>query len=270
MDRIARAFNPSTTQNKTCFIPYICAGDPDYATSVEICRTLVNSGIDLLEIGVPFSDPLADGKTNQLAAQRALASGMTQERVFHLVKTVRSFTDIPIIFYTYYNLVLAPGLENYTRLCRDAGVDGLLTLDCPPEEAQSLMAACQKYSLKTVFIIAPNTPADRIQKIAATATGFLYYVSRAGVTGVRSSLPTDLGEKVAEIKQQTDLPVVVGFGISTAEHVRQVAQHADGVVVGSAIVNCISETTDYKAEQQTTLNKIENKVTTLMQGLETS
>lgn len=269
MDRIAQTFTRS--QNRICFIAYICAGDPDYTTSIEICRTLVDSGIDMLEIGVPFSDPLADGKTNQLAAQRALASGMDQTKMLTLIKTIRTFTEIPIILYTYYNLLLAPGLENYILLCKEAGVDGLLTLDCPPEEAQELIAACKKYSLKTIFIIAPNTPQPRIKKITASATGFLYYVAHEGVTGERSSLPANLEAKITAIKKQTDLPVVVGFGVSTAEHVRQVSQHADGVVVGSAIVNCISETTKKEAmPQQSILKKIENKATALLKGLAAS
>lgn len=241
MDRIRQSFQSASQENRTCFIPYLCAGDPDYATSLALCKIAVEAQVDCLEIGVPFTDPLADGTTNQLAAQRALESGMTSTKVFDLVREIRTFTQTPIIFYTYYNLVLAPGLNNYAQRCKEAGVDGLLTLDCPPEEADDLLSACKEHDLKTVFIVTPSTPVERITKIAQAATGFIYYVSRAGVTGARSKMADDLPERVAAIRQHTDLPVVVGFGISKADHVRQISAIADGVVVGSALVQTIAD-----------------------------
>ena len=136
MDRIAQTFQKARSENRACFVAYVCAGDPDFETSVEVCRALVNNGVDVLELGVPFSDPLADGLTNQLAAQRALESGMTAGRVFDLVRRIREFSEVPIIFYTYYNLVFANGVEAYAKAAREAGADGLLTLDLPPEEAR--------------------------------------------------------------------------------------------------------------------------------------
>jgi tryptophan synthase alpha chain len=239
MDRIAESFARTRREKRAAFVAYLCAGDPDFDTSLAACRAVIAAGADVLEIGVPFSDPLADGLTNQLAAQRALEGGMTAAKVFELVRRIRETSQIPIVFYTYYNLVFSNGVDAYVRAAKEAGVDGMLTLDLPPEEAGEVLAACQKHDLKTVFIVAPTTPAARLPVIGKVATGFIYYVSREGVTGVRDQLATNIPEAVAAIKRHTALPVVVGFGISTREQVRQVARDADGVVVGSALVNVI-------------------------------
>ena len=244
MDRIADAFSRAKAEERTLFVSYLCAGDPDPQTSFEACRTLIDSGVGLLELGVPFSDPLADGKTNQHAAERALAAGMTQEKVFELVKQIREISEVPIVFYTYYNLIYAYGEKHYAEMARAVGVDGMLVLDLPPEEAGSWIQVCAETGLKTVFILAPTTPPERVEKIANVATGFLYYVSQLGVTGVRDSLASDMGEKVSEIRRHTDLPLVVGFGISKPEHVKAVGEVADGVVVGSALVNCLANNAD--------------------------
>ena len=241
MSRLQQAFARARAENRAAFVAYVCAGDPDFDTSVEVCRALLQNGVDVLELGVPFSDPLADGLTNQLAAQRALESGMTAARVFELVRRVREFSDAPIVFYTYYNLVFANGVDAYVRAAKAAGVDGILTLDLPPEEAGDVATACRQHGVETVFIVAPTSPADRIAKIAATATGFLYYVSREGVTGVRDQVAGNIPEALGRIRAHTKLPTVVGFGISTRAQVAEVAAHADGVVVGSALVNCIRD-----------------------------
>lgn len=242
MDRIAQAFSHARSENRACFVAYLCAGDPNLDTSVEACRALLDNGVDVLELGVPFSDPLADGLTNQLAAQRALESGMNAEKVFELVRRIRAFSQVPVVFYTYYNLVFANGVDAYVRAAHEAGVDGMLTLDLPPEEAGDVEAACKKYGMKTVFIVAPTTPDARLPKIASATTGFIYYVSREGVTGVRDQVAANVPEAVKRIRRAAGaLPVVVGFGISTRAHVAQVAAYADGVVIGSALVNCIKE-----------------------------
>ena len=241
MDRIADAFTRARRENRAAFVAYLCAGDPDFDTSLAACRALLAAGADVLELGVPFSDPLADGLTNQLAAQRALDGGMTAARVFELVRRLRAESQVPIVFYTYYNLVFSNGVDAYVRAARAAGVDGMLTLDLPPEEAGEVQAACARHDLKTVFVVAPTTPASRLSRIGAAATGFIYYVSREGVTGVRDQIATNIPESVARIRQHTSLPVAVGFGISTREQVRQVARCADGVVVGSALVNVIKD-----------------------------
>ena len=247
MDRLAQTFASTGREKRAAFVAYLCAGDPDFDTSLLACRAVIEAGADVLELGVPFSDPLADGLTNQLAAQRALEGGMTAARVFELVRRIREFSQVPVVFYTYYNLVFSNGVDAYVRAAKEAGVDGMLTLDLPPEEAGEVQAACAKHGLKTVFIVAPTTPAERLPKIGAAATGFIYYVSREGVTGVRDQVAVNIPEAVARISQFTDLPVVVGFGISTREQVRQVARSADGVVVGSALVNVIRDNLDNRA-----------------------
>ena len=239
-DRIAKLFSSCKENGRAAFVGYVCACDPDFETSLLVCRNLLENGVDLLELGVPFSDPLADGLTNQLAAQRALEAGCVQEDVFRLVEEIRKFSDAPIVFYTYYNLVFSQGVQNYVERAKEVGVDGLLTLDLPPEEAEELIEASRELAIKNIFIIAPTTPKSRIPVIIKAASGFIYYVSREGVTGERDDLAGDLVERVEAIREHTELPVVVGFGISNANQVKEVAQASDGVVVGSALVNCIS------------------------------
>ena len=241
MSRIAQAFARARAENRAAFIAYLCAGDPDFDTSLEACRALIGAGVDILELGVPFSDPLADGLTNQLAAQRALEGGMTAERVFELASRIREESEVPIVFYTYYNLVFANGVEGYVRASRAAGVDGLLTLDLPPEEAAEASRASRAHGLETVCIVAPTTPDLRLERIAREATGFIYYVSREGVTGVQEKLAAGIAGAVSRIRGHTSLPIAVGFGIASRAHVSQVARLADGVVVGSALVNVIHE-----------------------------
>lgn len=242
MNRIESAFSKAKSEGRSAFVSYVCAGDPDIDTSLDVCRTLIKSGVDVMELGVPFSDPLADGLTNQLAAQRALEAGTTQADVFELVRKIRKENDsVPIVFYTYYNLMFSNGLDQYIADAKAAGVDGLLVLDLPPEEAEDHMASCEKHGMKTVFLIAPTTPPARVGFIAKHATGFIYYVSRTGVTGVREDLADDLNEMVGMIREATDKPLVVGFGVSKREQVRTICELADGVVVGSAIVNTIKD-----------------------------
>lgn len=257
MDRIAAAFSRAHAAKRAAFVAYLCAGDPDPDTSLAACRAVIQAGTDILELGVPFSDPLADGLTNQLAAQRALEAGVTSREVFALVRRLRAeFPALPIVFYTYYNLIHATGIEAYVQRAREAGVDALLTLDLPPEEAGDVSAACAAQGLKMVFIVAPTTPAARLPKIAAAATGFLYYVSRTGVTGVRDQVAADIPEAVARIKAVTGLPVVVGFGISTRAQVAEVARAADGVVVGSALVNVIRDHLDRRTEIPAAISRV--------------
>ena len=264
MNRIKRAFQNAQSQDRSAFVSYVCAGDPNPATSLQVCRALLRSGVDILEIGVPFSDPLADGLTNQLAAQRALEAGTTREDVFDLVRKIREEDgQTPIVFYTYYNLMFSGGLEAYIAEAKEAGVDGLLVLDLPPEEAGDYVEACRKIEMKTVFLLAPTTPEERVEYIAQNATGFIYYVSRTGVTGVREDLASDLQEMVGMIKRHSDNPLVVGFGIQKSDQVNAVARLADGVVVGSAIVNTIKENLEDEGKM---LERIESLVTSLVGG----
>jgi tryptophan synthase alpha chain len=263
MNRIEQAFAKAREENRAVFVAYLCAGDPDFESSIEACRAIIDSGVDILEIGVPFSDPLADGLTNQLAAQRALEAGSCQARVLDLIRAIRSFSEVPLIFYTYYNLVYAQGSDAYVESAKAAGIDGILTLDLPPEEATEHLEACAKHDLKTVFIVAPTTPVSRLKMICEATTGFVYYVSREGVTGEQVSMSAGIAEQVAKIKKFTNLPIVVGFGISNAEHVQTVSQAADGVVVGSAIVNCIAQNLD---EPEAIANSLRSKMSELLKG----
>jgi tryptophan synthase alpha chain len=265
MSRIASAFARARAQNRAAFVAYLCAGDPDFETSLAACRALIRAGTDILEIGVPFSDPLADGLTNQLAAQRALEGGMTAKRVFELTRRLRDeFPETPIVFYTYYNLAFSNGVDAYVSAAKAAGVDGILTLDLPPEEGAEMNAACRQHGIETVLIVAPTTPDARIPAIVAATTGFIYYVSREGVTGVRDKVAANLAESVARIRLHTALPVAVGFGISTRAQVAEVAAQADGVVVGSALVNCIR---DHLAERAKIAPALAAKATDLIAGL---
>lgn len=264
IDRIAKLFSTCKEKERPAFVGYVCACDPNFDTSLEICRKLIEQGVDLLELGVPFSDPLADGLTNQLAAQRALEAGFQQDDAFRLVEGIRKFSEVPIVFYTYYNLIFSQGIEAYVNRSVSAGVDGFLTLDLPPEEAGELVSCCREKGLKNIFIVAPTTPESRIPKIMESSSGFIYYVSRAGVTGERSDLALDLKERVATIKKYTELPVVVGFGISSPEQVRAVGEVSDGVVVGSALVNCISENL---SEPEVMIEKIGARAKNLSSGL---
>jgi tryptophan synthase alpha chain len=238
------------------FIPYICAGDPTLEKTVELVRALEEAGADLVELGIPFSDPLADGIVNQLAAQRALAKGATVRGILNCVSKVRHRSQMPIVLYTYLNPVLQFGFEAFHREAKAAGVDGLLILDLPPEEDASVALASSQSNvgpagtigrdagatnLVHVRLIAPTTPPDRIAKIVATARGFLYYVSREGVTGNRETVASSLAEKIAALRKLSELPVAVGFGISNANQAREVARCADAVVVGSAIVDLIAK-----------------------------
>jgi tryptophan synthase alpha chain len=236
-NRIEDCFARLRSQKRKGFIPYICAGDPNLEKTAELGLTLEKSGADLLELGLPFSDPLADGIVNQLAAQRALAAGTTVRGVFDCVREIRRQSQIPILLYSYLNPIFQFGADKFHSEAESSGVDGLLILDLPPEEDVDLGSG----NVVHIRLIAPTTPADRMKKIAKSAKGFLYYVSREGVTGARDSVSTSLPEKIAELRKVSDLPIAVGFGISNPEQARDVAQHADAVVVGSAIVDLIAK-----------------------------
>jgi tryptophan synthase alpha chain len=237
-NRIDQCFKALRERNEKAFIAYICAGDPDLPRTVDLALALEKAGTDILELGVPFSDPLADGLVNQLAAQRALEAGATVQGVLDCVRQIRHRSQIPIVLYTYLNPIFQFGLEGFHREATGAGIDGLLILDLPPEEDLQV----QTGEVLHIRLIAPTTLPDRIQEICARAAGFIYYVSREGVTGAQSSVASSLRERVAQIRQCTNLPIAVGFGISNAEQAREVAQVADAIVVGSAIVQRISET----------------------------
>jgi len=237
VNRIDTTFANLRSKTRKGFIPYICAGDPDLSTTVELTRALVDAGADVLELGVPFSDPLADGIVNQLAAQRALEAGTTIGGVLDCVRQIRQHCQTPIVLYSYLNPMLQFGFDQFHEQASAAGVDGLLILDLPPEE-ESLGST---QGLAHIRLIAPTTPPERMAQIAQDAQGFLYYVSREGVTGVRDDVAASLGNQLAQIRRVSSLPIAVGFGISTPQLARTAAKHADAVVVGSAIVDLIAK-----------------------------
>lgn len=241
MNRIEERFARLRRDGRKGFVVYIGAGDPNLEATRQLALAFDKAGVDVLELGVPFSDPLADGLVNQLAAQRGLESGTTPPGVLETVTAIRRESQIPIVLYIYFNLIHRVGLERFVTDAAEAGVDGLLVLDLPPEESDNYEALMRAAGLCNIYLVAPTTPEERMAKIVKRGAGFIYYVSREGVTGMQSQVATDLAEQVSRIRAHTTLPVAVGFGISNPEQARLVAKEADGVVVGSAVVNQIAE-----------------------------
>ncbi len=240
-NRIDQTFERLRAQRQAAMIAYIAAGDPTLEATEALVPALEKAGVDLIELGLPFSDPLADGIVNQLAAARALEAGATTPKVLECVRAIRRVSQVPIVLYTYLNPIYRYGFAEFFSAAEAAGVDGLLILDLPPDEVASNPDFAINSSLKQIRLIAPTTPEARIATLTKNASGFLYYVSREGVTGERAEVADSLSERVAAIRATTGLPIAVGFGISTPEHVQQVAAVADAVVVGSAIVKKIAE-----------------------------
>jgi len=244
VNRIEARFQELRAAGQKAFIPYIAAGDPTLERTAEIVVALEEAGADLIELGIPFSDPLADGVVNQEAAMRALRHGTSLRDVIGMVKKLRERTQIPAVLFTYFNPVHSYGIERFGPDCRDAGVDGVLCVDLPPEEAGEYKASLDSQDIATIFLLAPTSTDTRIKTVSRQCTGFVYYVSRTGVTGERAQVEQDAREMVSRIKRHTDKPVAVGFGISKPEHAAEIARYADGVIVGSAIVRMIGELGD--------------------------
>lgn len=243
-NRIDRKFRELKARGQKAFVAYITVGDPSPEKTPDLVWALERAGADIVELGVPFSDPLADGVVNQLSAQRALEAGTTPLVLMDVLRAIRKQSQIPIVLYTYFNLVYAYGIERFCLHAFQAGADGLLVLDLPPEESQgdnSVGSRLGDGSLRRICLVAPTSPAERITKIVQKATGFVYYVSREGVTGMQEHVATSISSRIDMLRKQTSLPICVGFGISTPEQARTVAQQADGAVVGSALVNRIAE-----------------------------
>ncbi len=241
MNRIVERFASLKHEGKKGFIVYIGAGDPNLKMTRELAIRFAQAGVDVLELGVPFSDPLADGLVNQLAAQRGLEAGATPPKVLETVAAIRRESQIPVVLYIYFNLIHRYGLEKFIQEAAKAGVDGLLVLDLPPEESAAYEDLMQKTGLCNIYLVAPTTPDERIELIVKRAKGFVYYVSREGVTGMQTKVADTIADMLAKIRSHTSLPVAVGFGISTPEQAKQVAQAAEAVVVGSAVVNQIAQ-----------------------------
>jgi tryptophan synthase alpha chain len=240
-NRIDLTFERLRAEGKKGFIAYITGGDPDLERTLVIAHALERAGVDLLEIGLPFSDPLADGVPNQLSAQRALAAGTNIPKLFAAIREFRQTSEMPIVLYAYLNPLFVHGFERFHNEAREAGVDGLLLLDLPPDEALRNDGLADSHGLKRIVLVAPTTPAERITKLTAQAAGFVYYVSREGVTGEQKTVATTIAERVALIRATTNLPIAVGFGVSNAAQAAEVARSGDAVIVGSAIVNRIQQ-----------------------------
>ena len=236
MGRIEDAFKTLKREGKKGFIPFITAGDPDLATTEELLAVLAHSGATLIELGVPFSDPMADGPVIQRASERALKHGFGLQEILDTVARARKQIDIPIILFSYYNPLLQFGLKRVAQAAKDAGIDGVLVTDLTPEESSEFEAELRVHGLDMIFLIAPTSTDERLKLVAQHASGFIYAVSRAGVTGAQASVSSEAEKLVNRMRQFSELPIAVGFGISNAEQVRDVNRYADAVVVGSAIV----------------------------------
>ncbi len=263
MNRIVERFARLRREGRKGFVVYIGAGDPNLEATRQFGLAFDQLGVDVLELGVPFSDPLADGVVNQLAAQRGLASGTTPPKLLETVAAIRREAQIPIVLYLYYNLMHRHGLERFITEAARAGVDGLLALDLPPEEGEAYERLMAQAGLCNIYLVAPTTPEDRIEFIVKRGRGFIYYVSREGVTGVQANVAASVPLMTAKIRAHTDLPIAVGFGISTPGQVRQAAGYADAAVVGSAIV---SEIARHGAEPDL-VPRVSATVKTLLEGI---
>lgn len=235
MSNIAKAF-----ANGKAFIPFVTCGDPDLETTAKVVRAMAESGADLIELGIPFSDPTAEGPVIQAANVRALAAGTTTDKIFDMVRDLRRDVTVPMVFMTYANVVFSYGSERFISTCADIGIDGLILPDIPYEEKDEFDPICKRYGLDLVSLVAP-TSEDRIAMVAKEASGFIYVVSSLGVTGVRSEITTDIGAMVKLIRASSPLPCAVGFGISTPEQAKKMAALSDGAIVGSAIVKIIAQ-----------------------------
>jgi tryptophan synthase alpha chain len=238
---ISGVFRNIIKEGRKAFIPYIMAGDPDLEKTLDYVLMLEKCGADMVELGIPFSDPLADGPTIQRAAERALKKGVTLNKVLAFVRELRSKTSIPVILMTYYNPVFKYGERRFAEDAGACGVDGLIVPDLPPEEAGNLAPLCREAGVDTIFLVAPTSGQDRMKKVAKASRGFVYYVSMTGITGARLSLNDDFSAHIGRLRQLTRMPVAVGFGVSTPEDAHMISRVADGVIIGSAIVGKLQE-----------------------------
>ena len=230
----------SAFENGKAFVAFITCGDPDLETTAAAIRAAVENGADLIELGIPFSDPMAEGPVIQGANLRALTGGVTTDKIFSFVKDLRQDVTTPFVFMTYANVIFSYGAERFLSICRDIGIDGLILPDLPFEEKEEFLSICHAYDVDLISLIAP-TSANRIAMIAKEAEGFLYIVSSLGVTGMRSEIKTDLASIVEVVRQNTDIPCAIGFGISTPEQARKMADISDGAIVGSAIIKLLEK-----------------------------
>ena len=247
-NRLDTTFARHKAADEGALVTFITAGDPTIAGTPTLAATLAKEGADIIELGIPYSDPLADGPSIQASSQRALDAGVTPHTVLQMVRGIRRLTEVPLVLMTSYNLVLKYGLEHFAKEFSEAGADGAILTDLPPEEAEPWKHAAEKHGLATIFLVAPTSTPERIALIAKNTTGFVYCVSRTGVTGARTELPPELQELLARVRAATDKPLCVGFGVSRPDHVAQVIQIADGAVIGSALVDFLHETAGHPGQ----------------------
>ena len=257
MNRLDQTFEALQSQGKKALVAFLTAGDPDYDRSLAVVRAACEAGIDVLELGIPFSDPTADGPVIQRASARALANGMTLARTLELVREIRSFTQVPIVLFSYYNPLLHYGAEALYRDVVEAGADGILVVDLPPEESDEMTSVWGEDGLRLIRLVAPTTPRARMQSIASSAGGFLYLITRTGVTGEGTLDAEAIAGHARDLKAMGALPVCLGFGIATGRDVAALAPLADGVVVGSALVRIIEEYADAEDLPQRVAAKVE-------------
>lgn len=239
MSRLSQTFTSLHARGEAAFIPFVTCGDPDLNTTLELALAYIDAGADVLEIGIPFTDPLADGPTIQRASERALAAGTTMDDAFSLISQLRQRTETPIVPMTYINPVWQIGYDAFAKKCHEAGADGVIISDLPPEEGQSWVEAGQKHGIDTVFLLAPTSDDARVERVAQSASGFIYAVARLGVTGARTDVPPEIGELVARVRRFTATPICAGFGFSDANQIRQTiaTTGVDGIVVASALID---------------------------------
>ena len=265
MTRLEETFERCRSEKRAAFIPYLTAGDPGLRQSEVLLHALVAGGADVIELGVPFSDPIADGPVNQRAAQRALEAGASLSAVLRIVARNRAELGVPVVLFTYYNPIHARGAVRFAEQAASSGVDGVLCVDLPPEEGESeLSPALRERGVDLVYLLAPTSARRRVRVVNGASSGFVYYVSRTGVTGVRERLPRYLLKQAKRLRKRLDLPLAVGFGISTPEQVAQVAKVADGVVVGSALVSEVEE----HAGEDGLARRLEARVRELRSGID--
>lgn len=260
MSKIAAAFN----KQRKCFIPFITAGDPNLDVTEQLIVAMANAGADIVELGIPFSDPVAEGEVIQAANIRALSAGTTTDKIFAMLKNVRTKTDVPLVFLTYINPIFTYGTEKFLANCQSVGLDGIIVPDVPFEEKAPLAELCRKYGVDLIPLVAPTSD-ERIKMIAGEAQGYVYIVSSLGVTGVRQDITTDIAAIVRKIREVTDVPAAVGFGIATPQQAREMAAISDGAIVGSAVVqiigehgkNCLEPVTDYVKQMAAAVHGVE-------------
>jgi len=241
VNRIDAVFQAKRACGEKALIPFLTGGYPDMPTSADLAVAIAEAGADLIELGVPFSDPIADGPTIQRSSKFALDRGATLKKILEVVRSIREKTEVPLLLFGALNPFLRYGIEKIVADAKTAGADGFLIPDCPPEESEQIETLCRENEMSLVYLAAPTSPPERHRMIAEHTTGFLYYVAQKGVTGARSELPSDLLEQLEQLRSVSEKPIAVGFGISKPEHVAHVAQAADGVIVGSALIDVISE-----------------------------